>query len=111
MRCRVLRSTSIGDFHSRWGFASIANRLVIGRALGLDRRGERLLRSSLEKIREWFTDIDAAGPIAVANFLSDERWGAMLRRVRDPFETVDRFLRDLGLWAAVDTAIGPVDWP
>ena len=59
--------------------------------------GESLLRSSLERIREWFKDINTAGPAAVAGFFSNELGEARQRRMRDAFETVDRFLWRLGL--------------
>ena len=71
---------------------------------------ERLLRSSLEKIREWYRDVDAAGPAAVAGFFPDERGDARLRRIRDAFETVDRFPQELRLQAA-STQEQPVRTP
>ena len=57
---------------------------------------ERTLRSSLAKIREWFRDVDAAGPVSVANFFQDEVGEARARRTRAAFENVNRFLIELG---------------
>ena len=59
--------------------------------------GEPTLRSSLAKILEWFRDVDDAGPVAVANFFQDETGEARDRRIRSAFETVNRFLSELGL--------------
>ncbi len=59
--------------------------------------GEPLLRKSLDTVRNWFRAIDAAGPVAVGNFYDFETGNVRERRVRDAFETVDRFLTDLGL--------------
>jgi hypothetical protein len=59
--------------------------------------GEPTLRSSLAKIREWFRGVDAAGPIAVADFFPNVAGGARDRLVRTAFENVDRFLIELGL--------------
>ena len=58
--------------------------------------GEPTLRSSLAKIREWFQDVDDAGPVAVANFFQDEAGEARDRRIRAAFENVNRFLSELG---------------
>ena len=66
------------------------------------------LRPSLEKIRTWYADVNAAGPAMVARFYDREEGDARLRRIRDAFEILDRFLQELGLRAA-DTADGPVD--
>ena len=58
--------------------------------------GEPTLRSSLAKIREWFREVDAAGPVAVADFFLDEAGEARERRIRAAFESVNRFLIELG---------------
>jgi len=58
--------------------------------------GEPTLRSSLAKIREWFREVDDAGPVAVANFFQDEAGEARDRRIRSAFENVNRFLIELG---------------
>jgi len=57
---------------------------------------EQTLRSSLTKIRGWFRDVDAAGPVSVANFFQDEAGEARARRIRAAFENVNRFLIELG---------------
>lgn len=59
-------------------------------------KDERLLRPSLEKIRLWFKDGDAAGPAAVMKFFEYEEGDARGMRKREAFEMVDRFLRELG---------------
>jgi hypothetical protein len=59
--------------------------------------GETLLLRGLQNIRTWFRSIEGAGPVAVANFFVTESGVARERRIRDAFEVVDRFLRELGL--------------
>jgi len=57
---------------------------------------EPSLLPSLEKIRSWYADINAAGPASVGDFFDREAGDARLRRIRDAFEVLDRFLRELG---------------
>jgi len=57
---------------------------------------EPLFKESLEHILRWFKDIGSAGPVAVANFFPNEVGAARERIVRDAFQNVNRFLRELG---------------
>jgi len=57
---------------------------------------EPLLKASLEHIHRWFKDIGSAGPVAVANFFPNVVGEARERIVRDAFQSLSRFLRELG---------------
>lgn len=58
--------------------------------------GEALMSQALAAIREKFVSIDSIGPVAVADFFDNEVGEARARRIRDAFERVGRFLRELG---------------
>jgi len=58
---------------------------------------EPSLLPSLKKIRTWYADISAAGPARVGDFFDQEAGDVRMRRIRDAFEILDRFLRELGL--------------
>jgi len=47
----------------------------------------------------------------VVRFYDHEEGDARLRKIREAFEILDRFLRELGPQAAVETADIPIDWP
>lgn len=57
--------------------------------------GEPLLEQALAEIGSRFESVDAAGPVAVADFFANEAGTARERRSRDAFEVVGRFLREL----------------
>ncbi len=57
---------------------------------------EPLLKESLEHIHRWFKDIGSAGPVAVANFYPNVVGEARERIVRDAYQNLSRFLRELG---------------
>ncbi len=57
---------------------------------------EPLLAESLGHIREMFASREAAGPVWVANFLTEQRDEAHRRLVVRAFMIVSRFLEDLG---------------
>ena len=58
---------------------------------------EPLLKESLDHIHRRFEDVGSAGPVAVADFFPNEVGEARERIVRDAYQSLNRFLRELGI--------------